>query len=405
MKTGCLWSLRAAAVALALAGLAAPDARVALAQDTPRAEKPLPPAGRSATCLVAPSDAPAAVKAQADVVCPGVDDHLAINAAIASLPKTGGCVRLLAGVYSIGGATGSYGGVTISRGDVLLAGEGAGTRLVLQNGLTDINVIWIHGQIENVTVRDLCIDGNAKAQTPWERARSGWNGGNGVKSIHTVNARGGLYPRNVRVENCRISNCQLMAVMLNGEAAEVQNCYFTGSFGSHVIELLGDSGRIEGCTLRLREGDSAAYGFSTDACYFYHIVNNKIFIDKGGVIKGHPINDWAARHSGDKFPNQYLGVVSNNMVINNGKAGPVLLQGYTVLAHHNLFRGVPVKLAPMNMTFDHNVLVNSGLEIASAYDEPECLISVDGNMFFNSPVAHKSGKVQWGANPGHSPAP
>ncbi|HRU05962.1 MAG TPA: right-handed parallel beta-helix repeat-containing protein [Candidatus Brocadiia bacterium] len=402
---GCLRDSRSAAALMTLAAWAALGGRFAQAQETPRAGAAPAPSGRAATRVVAPAGAPASLKAQADHVCQGVDDHLVINAAIAALPKEGGCVRLLAGVYSIGGVADTYGGITISRSDVQLAGEGTGTRLVLQDGLTDVNVIWIHGQIENITIRDLFIDGNAKAQTPWVRARSGWNGGNGVKSIHTVNARGGPYPRNVRVENCRITNCQLMAVMLNGEAAEVLNCYFTGGFGSHVIELLGDSGRIEGCTLRLKEGDSAAYGFSTDACYHYHIVNNKIFIDKGGVIKGHPINDWAARHTGDKFPNQYLGVVSGNMVINNGKTGPVLLQGYVVLAHHNLFRGVPVKLAPMTMTFDHNVLTNSGIEIASPYEEPESLISLDGNILLNSEVTHRSGKVHWGANPGHTPKP
>ncbi len=275
------------------------------------------PAARTATFVVAAADADARLQASADFVCPGSNDHLVINAAVAALPEAGGRVHLTAGTYNIGGVTGTYGGISIFRSNVILAGEGQGTRLILQDGLTDINAIWIKGDICNVAIRDLYINGNGKHQAPWVRARSGWQGGNGVKAIDKSAL--GPTPRNIRVENCRIEDCQLMAVMLSGTAVEVLNCYFTGTFGSHVIELLGDSGRIEGCTLRVKDGDRAAFGFSTDASYHYHIINNKILIEPGGTISAHPINNWPSiAYGGGKVTNLYHGIIAGNIVVNNG---------------------------------------------------------------------------------------
>lgn len=59
---------------------------------------------RTATVVVAAADAPDHLKKAADAVCPGQDDHLVINAAIASLPETGGRVHLTGGSYRIGAA-------------------------------------------------------------------------------------------------------------------------------------------------------------------------------------------------------------------------------------------------------------------------------------------------------------
>ena len=138
---------------------------------------------RTASVVVAASDAADHLKKAADVVCPGLDDHVVINAAIADLPENGGRVHLTGGTYSIGALPGTYGGVTIARSNVLLTGEGSATRLHLQDGLTDINVIWIQGDLRDVTVRDLYINGNGKNQVPWVRERAQWNGGNGIKII------------------------------------------------------------------------------------------------------------------------------------------------------------------------------------------------------------------------------
>ncbi len=367
---------------------------------------------RTAAVVVAAADAPEPVKRAADIVCTGQDDHVAINAAIAGLPSSGGRVHLTGGSYAIGAVAGTFGGVIIDRSNVLLTGEGSATRLRLQDGLTDCNVIWIYGDIQDIGVRDLFIDGNAKNQVPWVRERSQWNGNNGIKIINPAGGTdtAGLYdvtPRNVRVANCHIEDCVLMAVMAHGTAVEVRDCYFTGSFGSHVIELLGHSGRVEGCTLRVKDGDSVGFGFSTDRAYHYHIVNNKIFVEAGGTIRGHPINNWPPKLAGRETAAGYEfhGVIAGNILINNGSSGYVRLDGYMDVVHGNIFRGVPVVIGcpsgGLGVTFDHNLLINTSLEIKSPHRDPESRILIDGNQFFNSTVKHTDGIVVWGSNPGY----
>jgi len=366
---------------------------------------------RTATVVVAASDAADHLKRAADVVCTGRDDHVVINAAIAGLPENGGRVHLTGGSYSIGAGPETYGGVTISRSNVLLTGEGNATRLLLQDGLTDINVIWIKGDLHDVTVRDLYINGNGKKQVPWVRERSQWDGGNGIKIINPEGDRdaAGIYdptPRNVKVTDCRIENCQLMAVMAHGTAVEVLNCYFTGDFGSHVVEILGHSGSIEGCTLRVKDGDTVGFGFSTDRSCYYHIVNNKILVEDGGRINGHPINVWPPIQPGRELTTdrEFYGVISGNILINRGKTGNVRLDGYMDVVNSNIFRGVPVVIGDANgglgVTFEHNLLINAPLEINSPHRSEESRILINGNQLFNSPVTHKDGVVVWGTNPG-----
>ncbi|MGE0757640.1 MAG: hypothetical protein AB7F89_10280 [Pirellulaceae bacterium] len=366
---------------------------------------------RASTVVVAAADAPEHVKKAADAVCTGTDDHLVINAAIASLPEIGGRLHLTGGSYRIGAINGTYGGITIARSNVLLAGEGSATRLLLQDGLTDTNVIWVRGDIHDVTVRDLYINGNGRNQVPWVRERSEWNGGNGVKIINPsgVQDDAGIIdptPRRVQVINCHIENCQLMAVMAHGTAVDVLDCYFTGDFGSHVVELLGHSGRIEGCTLRVKDGDTVAFGFSTDRSHYYHIVNNKIFVEAGGRINSHPLNNWPPKLPGGESVagREYHGIIAGNILINNGSTGPVRLDGYMDLVRGNIFRGVPVVIGcprgGIGVTFEHNLLINTSLEINSPHRGEDSRILMNGNQFFHSSVRHTDGIVVWGNNPG-----
>ncbi len=374
-------------------------------------EEPVAPV-RTAAVVVAASDAADHLKKAADVVCPGRDDHVVINAAIAGLPENGGRVHLTGGSYSIGTVEGTYGGVTIARSNVLLTGEGSATRLLLQDGLTDINVIWIKGDLRDVAVRDLYINGNGENQVPWVRARSQWNGGNGIKIINPAGGTdaAGIHeptPRNVKVTDCHIENCQLMAVMAHGTAVEVMDCYFTGDFGSHVVEILGHSGRIEGCTLRVKDGDTVGFGFSTDRTCFYHIVNNKIVVEAGGRIKGHPINNWPPKEPGREITTgrEFHGIISGNILINHGSTSHVRLDGYMDVVHGNIFRGVPVVIGCPNgglgVTFEHNLLINTSLEIRSPHRSEESRILINGNQFFNTSVTHTDGVVVWGTNPGY----
>ena len=57
--------------------------------------------GRTATFTVAASDAPGNVRAQADYICDGTDDHVQIQAAIDALPAEGGKIVLSQGTCDI----------------------------------------------------------------------------------------------------------------------------------------------------------------------------------------------------------------------------------------------------------------------------------------------------------------
>jgi len=85
---------------------------------------------------IAASDAHPAQQAGADYVCDGVDDHIEIIAAIASLPITGGKVRLSPGHF--------YLGATVSKDNkdnVTIEGSGPGTFVNLDNTTPVINVV------------------------------------------------------------------------------------------------------------------------------------------------------------------------------------------------------------------------------------------------------------------------
>jgi hypothetical protein len=55
----------------------------------------------------------------------------------------------------------------------------------------------------------------------------------------------------------------------------------------------------------------------------------------------------------------------------------------------------------MGVTFEHNLLINTSLEIKSPHRGEESRILINGNQFFNSSVKHTEGNVVWGTNPGY----
>jgi len=86
--------------------------------------KPLLKTARTATRIVAASDADEKSKAGADYVCDGVDDQVEIQAAINALPSAGGKVSITAGNYKL------YSWINLVKNDVTVMGEGGGTNLI-----------------------------------------------------------------------------------------------------------------------------------------------------------------------------------------------------------------------------------------------------------------------------------
>lgn len=82
---------------------------------------------RGATVVVAASDSSAKSKAQADYVCDGVADDVEIQAALDSLPSTGGEIHLLDGTYQLAAT------VTRAIDNIMISGCGFSTYLAYNN--------------------------------------------------------------------------------------------------------------------------------------------------------------------------------------------------------------------------------------------------------------------------------
>jgi parallel beta-helix repeat protein len=95
----------------------------------------------------------------ADFVCDGTDDQVEINAAIDSLPASGGSIYLREGIYFLSG------NIVISKSNVALIGTGASTVLKIKDTKNaDMYVIYASGR-GNLLIQNLRIDGNKANQT------------------------------------------------------------------------------------------------------------------------------------------------------------------------------------------------------------------------------------------------
>lgn len=139
------------------------------------------PVGRGATYVVAASDSPAHVKAQADYVADGTADNVEIQAAIDALPAGGGTVLLTEGTFTI-----ANGGSIYVRSYLTLEGMGKSTVLTLVNGANATPVITntIDTAYTQVTVTNLRIEGNSASTTG---AVNGIYFNNGVSKFHLKN--------------------------------------------------------------------------------------------------------------------------------------------------------------------------------------------------------------------------
>ena len=119
------------------------------------------PTGRSATYMVAASNAPAHVKAQADYVCDGTADDVEIQAAIDALhpaPFGSGKVQLSEGQFNLAAP------VQIKSPATTLMGVGLATVLKPANG-ANCNGITMTPGIGTVIIEKMTLDGNKANNT------------------------------------------------------------------------------------------------------------------------------------------------------------------------------------------------------------------------------------------------
>lgn len=147
---------------------------------------------RTATVVVAASDASEKSKTQADYVCDGVDDQVEIQAAIDSLPSGGGKVVLTEGNYSIGSS------IIIKGSYIVIEGQGMGvTTLTLANNVNDCLI-----KSDLSAIHDLCVIRNMTLRGNKSNQSSG----------HGVNATG---LRKSTLENLWIENFKQDGIYAN----------------------------------------------------------------------------------------------------------------------------------------------------------------------------------------------
>jgi hypothetical protein len=110
------------------------------------------------TLLVAASDSVNRIGAA--FVCDGTNDEVQIQAAIDALPSMGGRVILTEGNFSIGAS------VTIDKNDVVLEGQGKGTKIKLADS-TDQSIIVMGGSTQHyrTVIKGIYFDGNHANQS------------------------------------------------------------------------------------------------------------------------------------------------------------------------------------------------------------------------------------------------
>ncbi len=167
---------------------------------------------RTATYVVAASDAPSHVKKQADYVCDGTDDQVEIQAAIDALPAEGGSVHLTAGTFSAA--------TIILRSNVSLSGEGAATLLVCP-AATSANVIQATPLSVNIMITDLTVDGNKAGNTDQSDVTL-------QNGIYLYNC-GYWTIRNVYARNCHQTGISIGGIKgtYNHQHGEIVGCHTT----------------------------------------------------------------------------------------------------------------------------------------------------------------------------------
>ncbi|MHA1286991.1 MAG: right-handed parallel beta-helix repeat-containing protein [Candidatus Thorarchaeota archaeon] len=177
------------------------------------------PVVRTATVVVAASDASAESKAQADYVCDGTDDQVEIQAAIDSLPS-GGVIKLSEGLFTCSGTI-SFAGKT----NIWLKGAGRGTKIQTVNNLGSQGIVNVWAPASDIKISDLFLDING-TQTNY-----------GISIRGNSDAPPGV--ERILVSNVWIKDADDDGVEIINSARDVSviNSFFIGTFSDSPLEV------------------------------------------------------------------------------------------------------------------------------------------------------------------------
>jgi len=242
--------------------------------------------GRTATIVVAAYNSSTSSKAQADYICDGVDDQVEIQAAIDSLPASGGKVVLSEGTFLFSGAVSGDG-----KNNVTISGSGSGdygaTRIKLANGANS-NLFDVKGNFWRFS--NIYFDGN--------------------KSNQTLTSYGIYFYSDFTylfVDNCVFKDFYTAGIRFEGHRGEVTKSLI--GYNKYGVELAGHLDIFESYIVSNEE--DGVHGI--EGCPDWRFIGN--------VVKGNGGNgvDVAAR----------WGIIQGNIFLENGGSGVKIESGST----------------------------------------------------------------------------
>lgn len=271
--------------------------------------------GRTATLMVAASDASVQEIGQSDYQCNGTDDNVEMQAAADSVALTKGTLIFSSGTFTISAA------VRVSTG-CTFDGQGRGTIWGLADGancnmLENKNFAEASSIDSDITVRNIYFDGNKANQNAAAPARGG-----------------GIcfgYASNITIENCWFVDTIGYGSVYVGAitptdstnfAVRIKDCYFSGA------DVLTGYAQY-GCAMFLT-------ALQTQGLF---VTDNYIYKCKNGIaLEDNPTN----------------AVIKGNILRGDGTNG--------VGIWHNL--GAPVQLTPGDIVISGNTVLNWGTGIS-----------------------------------------
>lgn len=346
-----------------------------------------------ATVFVATHDSSLRAQQSADFTGDGTADQEQINAAIAALPPAGGTVLLAEGTYDIRHTPGTLGGVLIERSDVVLAGQGSSTQLILAPD-QNTNVVRIIGSgIHHVTIRDLSVDANR------ERNADGKGDPNishdrfefcGIKGYcRDPRGPGAEDLSHITIRNCEVRNSHRLGIMLEGSHLQVLDNVL-GNAGSDSVELLTGPGTIRGNYVEITGQTHVAIG--SDRGHSIQMSDNTVHVRPDGRLDI-GFRTWAdsQRH-----------VINGNVVIvdEGGHCGLAMdLRGQAQAVTGNTIESlnpdqpVGLRIGGGDTVLSGNVLRNVTVTVNDTYNDDRPIIIRD-NILTDSVIDHQNGRLE-----------
>lgn len=215
-----------------------------------------------------------------EVSATGRNDQENINAAIRSLPETGGRVLLAGGDYDIRKTKSGnpLGGVLIEdRQHITVEGVGDKTRLLLADN-QGVNVIrGIGSGLSDITIKNLYIDANQENNNRHDYEIWTVHGSYELNGIR-ISSRTSMTQnpvRGIHVDSCVVRDANCLGIMCTGDVVFVTN-NTVSDCASDCIEVLGRNAIVSGNTVGAYAGFAGHVGIGTDNCDNVLISDNTV---------------------------------------------------------------------------------------------------------------------------------